>query len=74
MSVSTNNVNGQLYIEAYIGEPDKVETTKSEDTLKFEAITDGKVTQWLTISPPSSVSVDSIQYETKDQKLRIWSV
>ena len=67
-------MNGQIYIDGYIGEPDKVEVTKSEDTLKFEIVHDGKVTQWLTITPPSSASVDDIQYETKDGKLRIWAV
>ena len=73
LSLNSNSFNGRLLIETPIGRPDKLEIAREENTIRFELINGGRVTRWVSVTPPRSVSVNSIQYDRSGEVLRIWT-
>ena len=68
------NMTGNFTTNLQIGEAEKVEVKTSQGTITFEVVNDGRVSKWLTITPPSSANVDDIQYEIQDGQLWIRAV
>ncbi|CAG7734521.1 unnamed protein product [Allacma fusca] len=71
LSVNSNNINGQITIDTYIGTPEDLKVTTLNRTIKWDCVNAGKVDKWISLVPPEGISLSSIQYETKNQKLYI---